>query len=332
MPSDERVRDALQALQHQTQAFRSTLARTADEVGQLLRAQDTTAETKAMRLAAELGPFARGRIAVDRFAQVFDYRPGANGGARTLIRRAHETLVSLLGRGDAIHHVTVDPGASLRDAVAVRLADLGRAFGAARVARFAQTGASPDRYAPALEQFPFALWSRSERDLAPPLVIEVRGADLWAASLVEFLDGRLKLVLVVTGEASPAPLARLIAPSLYVQQAVAASELGALASWDGPGVAALVPDTSARFVHHPRSGRSPAERLTVAFAPSAPPRKSIAGMSASQQADELALLAALAQPAAVPGAAAPSPGPTPPTADPVDLLASWLLAQAKTAS
>jgi hypothetical protein len=324
MPSDDRVRDALNALTGPAQAFRSTLARTADGVGQLVRVRAATKEARAARFAAELGTFAGGRIAVDRLAQTFEHQPSVNGGAAAVLRRSHETLVALLNRGEDLFLVTVDQGTSLRDAVATRLADLGRAFGAARVARDAQSGAATDRHAPALERFPFAQWNRAERNVAPPLVIDVRGADLWAAGLAEFLDGHLKLVLVVTGDASPAPLARLITPNVYVQQASAASELAGLSASDGPGVAALVPDTAARFTHDPKAGRSPSERLRVAFMPAAAPRKAIDGISAPQQADELAMLAALTQPMAPAtearaGAAA--------TADPADLLAAWLLAQ-----
>lgn len=325
MPSDDRIRDALKALSGPAQAFRSTLARTADDVSQLLRARAATKEAKAARFSAELGPFASGRIAVERFAQTFEYQPSVNGGAAELIQRSHDTLAALLGRGEDLFRVTVEQGASLRDAVATQLADLGRAFGAARVARDAQSGAPTDRHSPALERFPFAQWNRAERNVAPPLVIEVRGADSWAASLAEFLDGHVKLVLVVTGDASPAPLARLIAPSIFVQQAGAASELGGLVSWDGSGVAALVPETAARFVYDPKAGRSSAERLRVAYVPAAPPRKAIDGISAAQQADELAMLAALAQPTA---AAAEQPDSTPATTDPAERLAAWLLAQA----
>jgi len=330
MPSDDRVRAALEVLSGPTQAFRSTLARTADDVSRLLRARAATKEAKTASVAAELGPFARGRIAVERFAQTFDYQPSVNGGAAQVIRRSHDTLAALLDRGEDLFCVTVDQGASLRDAVATRLADLGRAFGVARVARDAQSGAPTDRHAPALERFPFAQWNRAERNLAPPLVIEVRGADLWAASLAEFLDGHVKLVLVVTGDASPAPLARLIAPSIYVQQAGSASELAGLVSWDGPGVAALVPETAARFLYDPKAGRSSAERLRVAHLPTEPPRKAIDGISAAQQADELAMLAALAQP--TPVAATEQAGAARAAADPAELLAAWLLAQANQGS
>ncbi len=326
MPSDDRVRTTLEACSGLVQAFRSTLARTADDVGRLLLAHAATKEAKSARVAAELGPFARGRIAVDRFARLVDHQPSVNGGAAEVIRRSHDVLTALLNRGDDLYGVTVDQGTSLRDAVAARLADLGRAFGAARVARDAQRGAATDRHAPVLDRFPFTQWNRAERNLAPPLVVEVRGADLWAASLAEFLDGQLKLVLVVTGAASPAPLARLIAPSIYVQQAAEASELAGLISRNGPGVAALVPEGAARFVHDPKAGTSPATRLRIAYLPAQPPRKAVDGISVAQQTDELAMLAALSQPGA-PGAAEAGAAPAP-AADPAAQLAAWLLAQA----
>lgn len=323
MPSDDRLRGALDALAGSAQTFRSTLARTADEVGQLLRAHSATKETRSARLSAELGPFAQDRISVDRFASVIQASPGVNGGAAEVVRRAHATLTGLLGQGDDLFCLTLDGGATLHDAVAARLADLGRAFGAARVARDAQAQLPPDRHAAALERFPFARWNREERRLAPPLIVEARGADLLAAGLAEFLDGRVKLVLVVSGDTSPAPLARLIAPGTYVQQAGAASDLAGFVACDGPGIAALVPEGCGRFVHDPKAGSTVSERLRIAHLPN-PPRKAIDGISVAQQADELALLVSLSQPAGMPagGPAAAAPAP----ADPADQLSAWLLA------
>jgi len=324
MPSDDRARLALEALAGPVQAFRSTLARTADEVAQLVQVHSATRETRSVRFAAELGPFARGRISTERFAALLETQPRVNGAAAEVVRRAHGTLKGLLERGDDLFRLSLDGKLSLHDAVAARLADLGRAFGAARVARDVQAQLPPDRHAPALERFPFAQWNRAERRLAPPLVVEARGADLLAAGLAEFLDGRVKLVLVVTGDASPAPLARLIAPRTYVQQTGAASDLAGLASWDGPAVAALVPSGACRFLHDPQAGRTTPERLRIDHLPAEPPRKGIDGISAAQQADELAMLQSLSQPAGIP-AGAQSGGTAP--ADPAAQLAAWLLAQ-----
>jgi hypothetical protein len=323
MPSDDRVRAAFQALAGPAQTFRATLARTADEVALLLRAHSATRETRSARLAAELGPFARGRISVERFGSVFQAPPGVNGGAAEVVRRAHTTLAGLLDRGDDLFRITLDGKTTLHDAVAARLADLGRAFGAARVARDAQVQLPPHRHAAALERFPFARWSRGERRLAPPLVVETRGADLLAAGLAEFLDGCVKLVLVVSGDTPPTPLARLIAPGTYVQQAGAASDLAGLVAWDGPGIAALVPEGCGRFVHDPKAGPSASGRLRIEHLPD-PPRKAIDGISVTQQADELALLVSLSQPAGI--SAGGQAGAAPAPADPAEQLSAWLLA------
>jgi hypothetical protein len=333
MPSDDRLAGALRALAEPVHAFRAALAQTADEMAQWLRQVATGREAAHARWASELGPFAEGRIAVDRLAQILGPSPSLDGAGAEVVRRAHATLIELLGRGEAAFTVSVSRGESLYDAVAQRLADLGRAFGAARVAREVREGRLPEgRHLAVLERFPFVQWNRAERRLAPPLVVEVEGADLRAAGLADLLDGKVKLVLVVGGECAPAPLARLIAPGTFVQQALSPEELGELATWDGPGVAALVHQTAARFVHDPRSGRTPAERLRIAYVPAEPPRRALDGISAAQQAEELALLHALAQPAspAPPATAATaSAAPEAPAADPVAQLAAWLLAQAE---
>ncbi len=333
MPSDDRLSGALRALAAPVQAFRSTLAQTADEMAQWLRDLAAGREALHARWAEELGPFAEGRIAVERLAQVLAAAPSLNGAGADVVRRAHRTLAELLARGDAGFTVHVSRGESLYDAVAQRLADLGRAFGAARVAREVREGRLPqDRYLAVLERFPFTRWNRAERRLAPPLVVEASGGDLRAAGLADLLDGRLKLVLVVSGECAPAPLARLIAPGTFVQQALTPDELGDLVTWEGPGVAALVHPAAARFVHDPRAGRTPAERLRVAYLPAEPPRRAIDGISAAQQAEELALLQALAQPAPpAPSVAAPAPSAAAQAepADPAAQLAAWLLAQAE---
>jgi hypothetical protein len=327
MPSDDRTRPALEALANLVQAFRSTLTTTADDVARLLDAHVATRQELQDRYAEELGPFARGRLNVHRFGTVFGQTASANGAGTGVLRRAHATLAELLARDDALYSAVVQPGEQLYTVVATRLAEIGRAFAAARVARDVQSGARPaERHVAALEGLPFAEWTRAERQQAPALIVEVHGADLKAAGLAEFLDGRLKLVLLVTGEASPAPLARLVAPSTYVQQTEQLSELTGFAAWSGPGIAALVPPALARFTHDPAAGRTPAERLRVSYTPQEPPRRAVAGMSVAQQIDEVAMLNALATPVQTAG---PGPGTRPQAAaDPAAQLAAWLLSQA----
>ncbi len=326
MPSDDRSRPVLEALAGPVQAFRSTLTTTVDDVARLLDAHAAGRKELQGRYAEELGPFAQGRVNVSRFGAIVGQAPSTNGAGAVVLRRAHATLAELLARNDALYTAVVQPGEQLYAVVAARLAEIGRAFAAARVAREVQAGARPaERHVAALDGMAFAEWSRAERQLAPALVVEVHGADLRPAGLAEFLDGRLKLVLLVTGDASPAPLARLVAPSLYVQQAEQTADLAGFAAWNGPGIAALVPATLVRFTHDPAAGRSPAERLRVSYTPHEPPRRPVAGMSVAQQLDEIAMLNALA---ATPQAAAPAGAAPQAATDPAAQLAAWLLNQA----
>lgn len=327
MPSDDRSRPALETLADIVRPFRSTLTTTAEDVARLLDMHAAGREELLSRFAAELGPFARGRVNVDRFGAIFGQATSTNGADTTVLRRAHATLTELLARDDALYTAVVQPGAQLYGVVADRLAEIGRAFAAARVARDVQAGLRPaERHVASFDGLPFAEWTRAERQLAPALMVEVHGADLRPAGLAEFLDGRLKLVLLVTGDAPPAPLARLVAPSTYVQQAEHLSDLAGFVAWNGPGIAALVPAALVRFTHDPATGRSPAERLRVSYTPTEPPRRPVAGMSVAQQLDELAMLTALATPTQ-PGT--PGAGPAPQAgADPASQLAAWLLHQA----
>ncbi len=95
---------------------------------------------------------------------------------------------------------------------------------------------------------------RGRARLCPPLVIEVEGQDLRPASLAELLEGGQKIVLVVNGPAAPAPLVRLITPGVTVIQTDDPAELSALGAVDGPGIAALMPEGAAKFMHIPGDG------------------------------------------------------------------------------
>jgi hypothetical protein len=152
----------------------------------------------------------------------------------------------------------------------------------------------------------------------------VNGPDLRAEGLAEFLDGALKVVLVVRGDAPAAPLARLLTPGVFVAQSADGSELARLAAHPGAGVLALVPETAARFVHDPLGGPEWWDRLAISRLPDAAPPPRLGGRSAAQQREELAHLAALARrPAPLPAPASPAA-----PADPAGQLAQWLLAQA----
>jgi len=53
----------------------------------------------------------------------------------------------------------------------------------------------PDQHNHFLSALPFRKWNRAERQLAPPLVVELEAEDLLPAGLGEFLDGNVKRVL-----------------------------------------------------------------------------------------------------------------------------------------
>jgi len=373
MPSDPRVAAvasaALADLAAPLERFRSAALAAAVEVRALLATLDTGADARLERLRAELGPFAAGRIDPARFGALLSGGPGADPATRGHVEAALETLRTVAARIEEIVAVEVPPGGDLRRAAVDALAGAGRAFGAALAVQHARGGwyrsAEHDAL---LLAFPFAEWNRAERRLAPPLVIQVDGADLRAAALADLLDGAVKIVLLVRGPCAPAPLVRLVTPGTFVMQTGDVADLARVAACDGPAVAALVPEGAACFVHDPAAAA--AARLTVSHLPADPPRRALGGLSAWQQAEELAQLAALGgcplgprhsageeHPGAVGGplihqgpsasrpggpgplmnqgpTTAPGPSPTGPEGTPrapsadVDRLAAWLLRQA----
>jgi len=104
-----------------------------------------------------------------------------------------------------------------------------------------------------------------------------------------------------------------------------------VAAFDGPAVAAVMPEGSAVFLHDPTAGREAWQRLTVRTLGDVP-RRAIGGMSVWQMAEDRTLLGDLARtPFAipVPGARAePAVGAD----DAVERIAAWLLDQSGSAS
>lgn len=332
MPSDPRTAAALEALAPAIASFRALLQSTATEVEHRLVAITTTAEDRAGRMAGELGPFGAGRVDVARLAALLQQPEATNGHTLETVEHALATLRELTMSGNGVHVIEVPPGERLQDAVEWALARIGRAFGAARAVASVRAGNYRFAdHARSLGSFAFGRWTRTERMLAPPLVVQVNGAELNAAGLAAYLDGNLKIVLVVIGPCSPAPLARLITPGTFVMQTNDPARLKRLAEWNGPGIAALVPDGCARFAHDPAATGA---RLVIDHLPDAAARRPIGGLSVAQQQEELRLLstlastppaAATAAPAAAGnGAASATPAPT----DPAAKLAAWLLSQA----
>ncbi|UCD24468.1 MAG: hypothetical protein JSW51_00685 [Gemmatimonadota bacterium] len=328
MPSDERIDLALQALSAQTRSFQSALANTIEQIRSFQASHVSPTDGKATRLQEELGPFAENLIDADKFSSLFVDSRKLDTLTLETIDKALQTLSDLMSRGEALFVVEVAQGENLRDRVAGALEDRGRAFGAARVFEMSKFGRFPDNeHARSLGSFPFHRWSRGERRMAPPLVVSVDGADLRAAGLAEFMDGLEKLVLVVRNESTPVPLVRLITPGTFVQQTVDAADLSKLAAWNGPGVAALVPESAARFVHDPGAGADASARLKIQSLPEERRRKPVGGVSVSQQSEELLQLNSLAGQVSVKQVAEPVASANL-SSDPVDKLAAWLLSQA----
>jgi len=304
--------------------FRARIAAQIEHAEKFLAEHRSTDEQKALATGVALGGFAGGRIDASRFQALLANGRHADPATLARVEEARDTLRELDGRLDTMTRVTAPPGASLRNVVAAALATVGRVFGAARVIELARTQryreSDHGHYVAGLQ---FAFWSRAERAVAPWMRIGVRGEDLHAAALAEFMDGGLHLILKVEGPCAPAPLARLASPGAYVAQVRGKPDLAGFRTFEGPAVAAVVPEGAALFRHDPRRGKRSWERFEVDCLPAAP-RRPVGGISAAQMADDLALLAALAQP---PVARADTEGAAQPV-DPADRLASWLLHEA----
>jgi hypothetical protein len=337
MPSDkttdERASRALEVLAKAREDYHSALVATSEELRGLLDAGSASEESRAERTAAELGSFAVGRIDIERFSSFEETGEPVAVTEAPRLEAASRTLRSLLERGTDLYYIRVEPGSDLRDAISNGLGRAGRTFGAARTVELSRSGSYDEAtHGGWMDSFPPALWSRREKQLAPPLVVEVDGTDLRPGGLTDFLDGEQKIVLVVRGAAPPAALSRLITPGVVVVQTDDPADLSVVAEAEGPAIAALVPADACRFVHLPAvdGGRG---RLTVQHMPTERPKRPLGGISAFQQVEGLRHLEALAAgwglsapETAVPsgdGASAPAPA-----ASAADTLAAWILRQA----
>ena len=332
MPSEGRAGRVLEAFRAPLSAFRSLLVNTTEEVRAMLLSRQSTLESRAARVAAELGPLATDRIDPERFATLVFDDHDADPAAAAVLRLALGVLTELADRSERLSVVEIPAGGSLYEAVARALGEIGRAFSAARTIIEIRAG----RHLGAdgsIGPLPFGRWTKAERRLAPPLAVEVQGGDLRPAALAEFLDGRQKIVLVVEGQCAPAPLARFIAPGTYVLQTADGDGMERFAAWEGTGIAALVPESAASFEHDPAAGGAPWERIKIAHLPDKLPRRTVAGLSGNQQAEEIELLRSLAaRPAGIEsraGAPVPASAPTEAagTGDRADKLAAWLLSR-----
>jgi hypothetical protein len=295
MPSDEWMEIALRALAGAVEKYHSAVVTTAEEVRGYLASHQPANERRGEAVAVGLGNFAAGRIDIDKFSVLAGDSGAADPALIEKVEGAYKILSEIASGGDGIYRVDVRPGGRLGDAVANRLSDVGRAFAAGRVAGMATKGSlnagNNDRQLGPLD---FEVWNSAERQVAPPLAVEIDGADVRAGELAEFLDGNVKIVLVVRGDSSPAPLVRLISPSVFVAQTSDEAGLDHFAEYEGPAVAAIVPESAARFVHDPTAGQGPWDRLEVSYVPEDAPKRPVGGISIRQQIDELEQLKALA--------------------------------------
>lgn len=320
MPSDARLQSVLATLRNPIATYRSTIAATRERVRALLAIDDG-----ADRAQRELGSFGGSRIDAARFAQL---RVGGvlDPLSRQRLQRAEMVLAELDAAGAELFTADVRSGDSLRVVVTRALARAGRAFGAANVVELVRSGRyEPERHDRLLDAFPFEWWTKAERAHAPPLVATVDGADLHAGGLAELMDAGTRLVLLVRGPSTPAPLVRLITPGALVVQTRELTTLARVAEFEGPAIVAVVEQEAALFTHDPEAGSAIWQRLTIGHRPGGV-LKSLAGVSPRQQREELAQLEALAERPALPAAPVEALVPKG-SGDPAERLAAWLLVE-----
>jgi hypothetical protein len=294
LPSDPRVQQALDALAEPIRSFRSTLANTSEQIRLLIstRVEHNGSTVEVAR--AELGEFAAGRIDAERMAKLFAHVKPPTIEHADVVVRALGVCNELIARRENLFRVVVAEGDDMSVAISRALADIGRAFATTRIVELVTQGQySASEHSALLDGHPFERWSRAERKVDIPLVICVAGRDLRIGRLADFLDRSVALVLVVDGEAPPAPLARLITPGVLVIQTADPQELEWIARQDGPRVLALMPTDAAQFRHDPAAGPTPADRIVITHLPDKPPRR-LGVSSGFQQREDLAQLEALA--------------------------------------
>ena len=325
MPSEDRSQRALAALAPAQQAFHGAVVAAVEELrGYIAAHRPATDVTEAVR--ASLGTFAAGRIDSERFGALFGRHGRLAPEELARLEQALETLREFASRGDDLYRVAVPAGSDLRDVVRNALAARGRVFAVARGAEQIRSGRGRGETADEQAGFPFRLWNRAERQIAPPLVIEVEGGDLLVPGLAEYLEGGVKIVLVVKQPAPCASLSRLIAPHVFVQQTADPAALGRFAAFDGPAIAALVPAGSAVFTWDPSAGPRFEQRLQVEQLPKEEIRHAVGSVSVAQQQADLQWLRELGDAGTRSAATAPAAA-APATVEPADLLAAWLLRQ-----
>jgi hypothetical protein len=332
MPSEDRTTRVLDALSAPRQAFRAALVSAIDELNGVIAEQRAPVAARAGQEAVRLGAFAAGHIDADRFSSIVAAADLLEPAQLDQLAHALRILRSFAAQGDELFHMRVMRNADLRDAVRDALAARGRAFNTAHQVEILRAGRGVEVE---LEYgtLDFRHWTRRERLIAPPLVVEINAADVQPAGLAEYLDGNVKVVLVIDGRPAPAPLARLIAPNTFVAQTPRIEDVARLAAYDGPGIVALVDEDAdvAHFIHDPARGSRLDERLEVQRLPTRP-RGRVAGISVYRQAEELRWLEELKRCAELEAANRSERDEAQQVqVTPADQLAAWLLRQGEAA-
>jgi len=113
---------------------------------------------------------------------LFDHHD-ANPAATEVLTLALGALTDLAEKSERLSVVELPPGGNLYEAVARALGEIGRAFNAARAIVEIRAGRQRNGD-PSVGPLVFARWTKTERRLAPPLIVEVQGGDLRPAALV----------------------------------------------------------------------------------------------------------------------------------------------------
>ena len=319
MQSDDRVAGALAALRAPIDQYRFAVSAALDRARAVV-----AAESENRSQLSPLGDFASGLISIERFAQVAGGAVPISATAHAVIARCIEALEQILDSRD--NAFVVNAGNDVARAVNTAFARLGSAFQCARIVELIRRG----EYDLSLHGLPgekqFSEWGPAERRIAPPLVVVANGELVDPMSIAPFIDGSVKIVLILKGETSPALLARLISPQVFVAQSSDATVLAALKDFDGPAVIALIAAKEAQFTHDPRGGWAAWQRLRITHMPDAAVRRGLGKRSAWQMREDLAHLKSLADLPSVTSDRTSRP-PAPAIADPAERIAAWLLEQ-----
>jgi hypothetical protein len=315
MPSEERTAAALEAIRPRKERFLSAIATTSEEIRGLLSGSGVSSEDQTVAL----GKFAHGHVDVERFSAFTRPVARIDTAAESPVRAAQRALNDLLHIGDRLFVLELPRGANLADQVARRLATIGGAFAAAHVVDLAKRGQFREsEHGKLLDGLAYANWSHAERALAPGLVVELDGADFTPAQVGPYLDAGMKMVFVVAGDAPAAAMSRLVTPGVFVQQVCDDAALEAFAAFEGTAASALLPKGAVEFVHDPAAGDTTYQRFTTLEFPKEIRKRALGGISVAQQAEDFALLEALA--------VVPTPGGDA-ASDPAGKLSAWLLSQ-----